>query len=118
MNDIKSQEIKLGRIFLKKYNVIFNSDSKMMTFYQINNNQNNNKTGVVENNEKKEEKNKVLVVFSYIFIGLLFLSIGLYLGRKYCLYRRKKYANELDDNDFDYEPKQKEDDNNRKLIDL
>ena len=45
-------EFKLGRMFLKKYNVIFNSDSKTMTFYRFNTI--NNKS--VQNNEYTHKK--------------------------------------------------------------
>jgi hypothetical protein len=109
-----SKEIKLGRIFLKKYSVIFNSDSKMMTFYRINNN-NKQTIGKIEG---QESKSGFLIFLSYAFICILFLLIGLYLGRKFCIFRRKRYANELEDNNYIYETNKKDINSNQKLIDL
>lgn len=102
---------KLGRIFLKKYPVIFNPDSKSMLFYK---------------NIKKDElqlditsKNNIfLLVFSYIFIGILFLVCGLYFGRKFCNMRRKLFANELEDDNYVYVSKEKGTKKERKLIEL
>ena len=56
-------DFKLGKIFLKKYPIIFDSDLK--------------------------------VVFSYILIGTIFLIIRIYFGRKFCILKSKRYANEL-----------------------
>ena len=105
-------EFKLGRMFLKKYNVIFNSDSKTMTFYRFN--IINNKSG--QNNENSHKKNGFLIFLRYSFIGIIFLVLGLYLGRKFCLIRRKKYANELEDNNYVYESNKEK--KEKKLIDL
>ena len=109
--EVNKKEIKLGRMFLKKYNVIFNSDTKMMTFYRSNNlnKQNNQKT------ENKEQKNGFLVFLSYAFFCILFLIIGFYFGRKYCIMRRKRFANELEDYNYEYNP-DKKDKGKRKLI--
>ena len=65
----------LGRIFLKKYKVIFNPDSKSMYFYK--NNTNNNEGYNDENMDNaielnKSGKNAFLLVISYFFIGILF----------------------------------------------
>jgi hypothetical protein len=107
-------EFKLGRIFLKKYNVIFNSDSKTMTFYRFNTI--NNKSA--QNNEDTHKKNGFLIFLSYSFIGIIFLVLGLYLGRKFCLMRRKIYANELEDNNYVYESNPNQKKKEQKLIDL
>jgi len=101
-------------MFLKKYSVIFNSDSKMMTFYRINNN-NEQTIGKIEG---QESKSGFLIFLSYAFICILFLLIGLYLGRKFCIFRRKRYANELEDNNYIYETNKKDINSNQKLIDL
>ena len=67
------KDFRLGRIFLKKYQIIFNSDSKSMYFYKFNNEiQNNDNDKIVNNNIQKN--NVFLIVFSYIFIGVLFLG--------------------------------------------
>ena len=111
--ETKTKEFKLGRMFLRKYNVIFNSDSKMMTFYRINEFKNK-----IEKEENSGTKNNALKILSYFFICLLFLVIGLYLGRKFCILRRKRYAMELDDNDYVYESNSNNYKDDKKLIQL
>ena len=111
----------LGRIFLKKYKVIFNPDSKSMYFYKNNINKNEgyndeNKDNIFELN--KSGKNMFLLVISYFFIGLLFLGCGIYFGRKFCSFHRKIYANELEDGNYVYAPNEKNLKKNQKLIEL
>ena len=111
----------LGRIFLKKYNVIFNPDSKSMHFYKNNNDsiegyKEENKDEIIKLNESG--KNAFLVVISYFFIGILFLGLGIYFGRKFCSFHRKIYANELEDGNYVYEPNNKNLKKNQKLIEL
>ena len=106
---------KFGRIFLKKYPIIFNPDNKMLFFYKGNKKINNEKN---EFNKKDSPKKIFWIGFSYIFIGIIFLILGIYFGRKYCIMRRKKYANELNDN-YVYEPQKKKDMNKEyKLIEI
>ena len=109
--ETQRQEIKLGRIFLKKCNVIFNSDSKTITFFKLNNNKSSNPS------IEKPKSNGLLLILSYVFIGVLFLFVGLYFGRKLCIIRRKKKANELVDSDYEYVPSINED-KNYALVDL
>ena len=109
--ETQRQEIKLGRIFLKKCNVIFNSDSKTITFFKLNNN------NPLNPSIEKPKSNGLLLIFSYVFIGALFLLVGFYFGRKLCIMRRKKYANELDDSDYEYVPNINKD-KKHALIDL
>ena len=104
------KEFRLGRIFLKKYQVIFNPDSKCMIFYK------NNNENIIKLN--KTEKNVGLIIFSYLFIGIIFLATGIYFGKKYCNIGRKIHANELEDNNYIYESKSKGIKKNQKLIEL
>ena len=101
----------LGRMFLKKYKVIFNSDSKSMLFYDI---QIQNE----EISEIKEKNNIALAIVFYFISGILFLVIGAFLGRKFCLMRRRIYANELEDDNYVYESKNKVIKKEQKLIEL
>ena len=112
--ETKARDFKLGRMFLRKYNVIFNSDSKMMTFYKIN----ESKEGIEGKEKNSGSNNNALKILSYVFICLLFLVIGLYLGRKFCIFRRKRYAMELDDNDYVYESSSKNYKDNKKLMEF
>lgn len=107
-----NSDFKLGRIFLKKYPVIFNPDSKSMLFYK------NIKSNNLQLNTTSKS-NIFLLVFSYVFIGILFLVCGLFFGRKFCNIRRKMkiYANELED-DYIYESKERGTKKQRKLIEL
>ena len=111
----------LGRIFLKKYKVIFNPDSKSMYFYKNNSDiiggyNDENKDDIIEIN--KSGKNVFLEVASYFFIGILFLGCGICFGRKFCSFHQKIYANELEDGNYVYEPNKKNLKKNQKLIEL
>jgi len=105
-------DFHFGRIFLKKYKIIFNPESKSMLFYK----NNNIKNDISELNIQK--KNIGLLVISYIFIGILFLGIGIYFSRKYCNISRKIYANELEDDNYVYQSNNKDNKKERKLIEL
>ena len=99
----------LGRLFLKKYKVIFNPEIKAMFFIE-----NNPSLNVMKNEVKSHS---TLITLGYILIGILFLVIGIFLGRRYCIKRRKLYANELEDDNYAYESKEKNK-NESKLIDF
>ena len=101
----------LGRMFLKKYKVIFNTDSKTMLFYDI-------KMQNEEIHISKEKNNIALAIIIYFISGILFLVIGVFLGRKFCLLRRRIYANELEDDNYVYESKNKKIKKEQKLIEL
>lgn len=105
-------DFHFGRIFLKKYKIIFNPESKLMLFYKKNN---------IKNNKSElniQKKNIGLLVTSYIFIGISFLTIGIYFSRKCCNIGRKIYANELEDDNYVYESKNKDIKKERKLIEF
>ena len=95
------------------YKVIFNSDSKAMYFFDVNKNINLKKNDFIEKN-----RNITFLTFSYIFIGIVFLIIGIFFGRRYCLKKRKLYANELEDDNYAYESKENKSKYDKKLIDL
>ena len=113
--NLKSTEkdYKFGRLFLKKYQIIFNSDSKSMSFYKNNNNKNN----IYEKNNIKK-KITFINVISYFFIGVLFLFIGIFFGRKYCFIDKKRLANELEDDNFEYKSKKDDIPKEKKLIEM
>ena len=100
----KDSQSILGIIFLKKYPVIFDDDSKLIRIMKIS----------FDNEDHNENKNGtrgkvILIVFlSVILSGIIFGFIGIFCGKK--IYQdRKKKANELDDN-YEYtENKEKED---------
>ncbi len=84
-----------------------------MTFYKISSNKQS-----IQKMENQNSKNGFLIFLSYAFICILFLLIGFYFGRKFCIFRRKRYANELDDNNYVYETNKKDINSNQKLIEL
>lgn len=97
---------KLGKIFLKKYRLSFNQDSKTISFYN-NNMKNDDKSSVEIKEEKKFNKDYI-----WIIICVVCLAFGIYIGTKIFVKNRKKRANELQD-DYDYkiekEDKKKDD---------
>ena len=117
--EIYKKDIIFGKLFLKKYQVIFNSDYKSISFYkevninklQINNNKSNNTLNF--NSNKKE---KILKSILFIFIGILILVFGIFLGKKYFNIKRRIYANELEDSDYVYEPKKMKDKDSKEHI--
>ena len=82
----------IGKPFFKKYQLIFNSDSDLISYYiQPNNLDNNIEIG---NNERKGLK-----IFLIIFLTILVFVLGIIFGRALCSkYIRKIRANELEDN--------------------
>ena len=88
----KERQNILGLLFLKKYPVIFDDDSKLMKIMRI----------TYDNEDNKGTKGKfILIVFLNIILsGIIFGFIGLKYGKKIYQIRKKK-ANELDDN-YDY----------------
>ena len=89
--DYFKKEFNLGRLFLKKYQVIFNPDYNYMAFYK--------NIIIKEKNEIQRNNNHSSLLLRYFFIIFIFLSIGFFLGRKFCILRKNKNAIELVDND-------------------
>ena len=89
-------EWKLGRIFLLKYQIVFDDDNSLIGFYKPNikeNNNNNETIGMI-----------ILKVFILFFVVSVFLFLVFLFYKKISfLTKRKKMANELED-DFMYVP--------------
>ena len=100
----------LGNLFLRKYNFTFDIDNKLIGFY----NPNLPKT---DNNQKEEEKenngeiNKInndnkmnyWLLFGLVAIsGIVFISVGIFIGKKVLNKVKKKRANELLDDNYEY----------------
>ena len=84
----------LGQIFTTKYNFVFNTDKKQIGFYQTNNE--TKKLNNIKNN------NKLLIIF-IIILCLIFICIGITLGKKIFGFRRKIIVNELiEEQNYDY----------------
>ena len=91
-------EWKLGKPFLKKYQFSFNYEDKYLSYYY-------------KESEPSETTNKGISTTSLliiIFAIAIIASIFTFLLFRFYLYEklfRKKRANELDDRDYDYSPK-------------
>ena len=85
---------QLGKIFMKKYPLIFDQDKKTISFVYLNKFKNK------EKNKKHNYRQKIkeYFLFSLLFIGIL---IGLFIGRRIWNKHRKLKANELEEN-FEY----------------
>ena len=89
---------KFGKLFLKKYFFNFETDSRLIGFY-------NNLTPK-ESNEN--DKNNNYNIWKWILgssVVIIVGVVGFYIGYSIKKSNRKKRANELDDDDFEYKQK-------------
>ena len=98
-----------GLSFLKKYPLIFNHENKAIYYYIDN---------IVKNENKSNDKGIYLTANVSLIIGIViaavFLIIGFFAGKNLFNERRKKKANELDD-DYDYKQQNENNLNNEGL---
>ena len=103
-NQYGYNDIVFGKIFLKKYQVIINSDQKYISFYKNNSVDGSEKNEEINNNFANENKKyNFIYIIIFIFIGGLILVFGIFIGQRYCNKKRRIYANELEDNNYVYE---------------
>ena len=88
----------LGIPFIRKYQFTFNEDKKVIGFYNSNDN----------TKDKEKKKSKIwlyfLVTFLFIVFCILLVLLGMLIHKMVYGEKRRKKANELDD-DYDYETK-------------
>ena len=113
MKDFDPVRWIIGRIFLRKYQITFSPSSRLMGFY-INKEIKNEKEKTEEKKEQKiiDEINKnkngnyftkdIFGCIKIIIIALIFTIVGLIIGKK-IFAMRKKRANELMDDYYQYE---------------
>ena len=89
---------RVGKIFMKKYPFIFDYDQKTISFVQL------NKFGGQSNKEEEKENNIWEKIKIYVFIILLIIAviIGVFIGKYIWKKQRKKRANELNDDNYEY----------------
>ena len=94
----------LGQIFTSKYNFVFHTDSRQISFYKkVNNNNNDNLLPFMDDkNNKKIWTIIIITALIFIFFGII---IGIVIGIKFIKNKKKKRAEELIDEDYDYVPK-------------
>ena len=89
---------KLGKLFLQKYFFNFETDSKLIGFY--------NNLIPKESNEKEEKKDyNIWIWILWSSIVIIVAIVGFYIGYTIKKSSRKKRANELEDDDYEYKQK-------------
>ena len=92
----------MGQMLTTKYNFVFNNDKKQIGLYKKVNIINNNNIDKYYNNDNI---NKTFFIFIIIILAIIFVCIGLFLGRKIFNKKRKIIANELiEEREYEYKP--------------
>ena len=105
-------KFKLGIPFFKKYKFSFNTDARIIKYYEkvTNNNKNEN------NNSTDKENNYIAIkIIIIIFLLIIFFGLGVIFHKIITKSSRKKKANELDD-DYEYPIINKNEKNN--IVDI
>lgn len=86
----------LGRIFLKKYQFIFDNDQRIITYIKKNK---------IKKEDNKKNNFNIVIFLKIMLIAFLLIGFGagIILGKKLWDKNRKKRANELTDDDYDYQ---------------
>ena len=93
---------RVGKIFMKKYPFIFDYDNKRVSFVHL------KKYGSGQSNDQSDKSEGDSSIWAnikiYIFIVLLIIAviIGIFLGKYIWNKQRKKRANELVDDNYEY----------------
>jgi hypothetical protein len=102
------EEWFFGIIFLRKYNLIFNHDSKTISFY-------NPKLPYEEEDTTQKSNNNlniktIILIIIIVIIGIASIILGIYIGKIIYNKKNKKRFNELDDS-FEYVSKDNSEEN-------
>ena len=84
----------LGTVFLRKFQLVFDEDSRKIGFYRQFHENNNNE------NINESITKIIVIIFLIIIFSVLLIIFGMVI-QKICFKERKKRANELKDN-FEY----------------
>jgi hypothetical protein len=104
----------VGQMFTSKYNFVFNTDTGEIGFYKKVNNiihHNDKSDGNSDNNENSlingDNKVKILTIIIIVSSCLLIIGIiiGIVIGIKFLKNKRKKRADELIDDEYEYTSK-------------
>ena len=101
----------LGSVFLRKFQFVFNEDSKTIGYYRYfpQNYEDNNKGSLLDTNGSKNIKT-IFIFIAVIIVSFLLVFFGMIIQRKYFNKNRKIRANELEEN-FSYEGRNTEQNN-------
>ncbi len=105
-NPCNPNSFMFGKNFMKKYQFIFRYDQKNIGFLkynEISGEKNTNNTPKETILNKKTLQILLIVALSIVLIGIIIL--GVYFFMKKCYKKRKKRANELDDENYEYDEK-------------
>ena len=93
----------MGEVFLRKYVTSFNIDAKTLIFYK-NQIDSKNKENQNDNNDNEEGSNKSVNfrIIIEIVMAVVIVILVILLAYKISQKTRKKRANELDDNNYEY----------------
>jgi hypothetical protein len=95
----------LSEIFVKKYLFSFDQDKKSIGFYKTINKNQEITTDNGNNNGNSNSQSSIGIVFLCIGIGLIIINViifGVCLWKKNCGVNRRRRANELKDDNYDY----------------
>ena len=96
-DELVKNKWKLGKIFSLKYKFILNPDSKQIGFYKnIKKEEDNDK-----NNSNNNNYYIIIKIIVIIILSIILILLGLFLGKLLFGIKRKKRANELND-DYEY----------------
>ena len=87
----------LGELFMRKYHFIFDYDKKQISFPNTFNI--NDSTKEEHENKSFNNYSKIIIIFVLIILGIIF---GILIGKYLWDNKRRKRANELVDDDFEY----------------
>ena len=94
-------KFKLGIPFFKKYKFSFNSDDRVMNYYEKTTpNNKDTDTDIDKDTSKKNYKNIISIIIIVILL-IIFFILGVLFHKNIIKLPRKKKANELDD-DYEY----------------
>lgn len=120
-NDFSQGSWLIGKMFLKKYQLIFNHDKKIIGYYKIKDDESNEEEKKKTSLSKTKNVNNMIFILVILLIILLII-IGILLTKLYfsqlCSNKhRKKLVNELEDEDYS-SSNEKGKDNNDMLLDM
>ena len=111
-NSHRNEEWEMGTIFLEKYITVFNNEETTLNILQRPDGYEEEKEKVVYENNKT--KYTIIIILGIILSGAVFGFLGIFYGKKIYAQRKKK-ANELNDDDYDYNPQSINENNNEKF---